>query len=77
MGQKNNYLNDFAPATLLKFDEDGRSVMPDKDVELVGNGDVDCVYFATNGSSEALTLTVDTLNTVYGAATGIKQGEGQ
>ena len=68
---KDGYLNDFAPATLLKF-EDGRSVMPDKDVELVGNGDVDCVYFATAGSSEALTLTVDTLNTVYGAATGIK-----
>ncbi len=69
---KDGYNGSFAPATLLNFDSNGRAIMPEKEFELAGNGDNDCIYFKTGGTSESLTLTVNELNTVYGAASNIK-----
>ncbi|MBO7329362.1 MAG: hypothetical protein J6W00_11390, partial [Lentisphaeria bacterium] len=69
---KDSYNGNFAPATKLTFDKDGRSIMPEKDYELVGRGDEDCIYFTTKDNPEALTLTANQLETVYDAASGVK-----
>ena len=72
---KDSFNDNFNPPTLLKFDDNGRSVPdsdPNKDRELVGNGDVDCIYFETGENSEALTLTADIFDSFYGAKSKIK-----
>ena len=68
-----HYNNTFSPATLLEFDASGRVKMPATAFELVGNGDVDCVYFKTGDSAaEKLSLTAGDFDTEFGSDTNIK-----